>query len=300
MDGRSARGTWLVLGAAFFWGISATAAQYLQRHGVSTILIVQMRVTVSAVLLLGGCLLFGRSFLRVHVRDLGRLAVVGVVGVAGANFTYYATMNQSTVATGILLQYLAPLAVVGYTVVAGEESLTIRKVGAALLSLAGCFLAVGGAGPTAFLVTPGALVTGILSMFCFAFLTVYSRHLLGRIPRWTVIVYALCFASVFWLIVNPPAALLGERHDSATWGMLLLLALTSVLIPYLLYFSGLQRISASRAIITSTAEPVVAIVTAALVLGEVLDAGRILGAAIVLGAIVVLQSGGGQEESRAT
>lgn len=289
--GRALRGTACVLGAAFFWGISATAAQYLQRHGVSTILIVQTRVTFSCILLLGGFLLFRRNLLQVRPRDLARLALLGIIGIAGANFTYYATMRQSTVATGILLQYLAPLAVVGYTVTTGEESLTARKVIAALLSLGGCFLAVGGGGE-GILVTPGALLSGLVSMFCFAFLTVASRHILARLPGWTVIVYALCFASLFWLAVNPPGALLSEQHDATTWGMLFLLALSSVLFPYLLYFSGLQRISASRAIITSTAEPVVAIVSAAILLGEGLDAVRILGGAVVLTAIVVLQSRG--------
>ena len=141
--------------------------------------------------------------------------------------------------------------------------------------------------------TPGALATGLVSMLCFAFLTVFSRHLLTRIPAWTVILFALGFASLFWLVVHPPGALLAEHHDAATWGGLFLLALTSVLFPYLLYFAGLRRISASRAIITSTAEPIVAIVSAALLLGEDLDAGRVAGAAIVLGAIVVLQTGGG-------
>ncbi len=288
-SGEALRGSGCVLGAAFFWGISATAAQYLQRHGVSTILIVQTRVTFSCILLLGGFLLFRRTLLRVRPRDLARLALLGVIGIAGANFTYYATMRQSTVATGILLQYLAPLAVVGYTVTTGEESLTARKVIAALLSLGGCFLAVGGGGE-GILVTPGALLSGLASMFCFAFLTVASRHLLARIPGWTLIVYALCFASLFWLVVNPPGALLSDHHDAATWGMLFLLALSSVLFPYLLYFAGLRRISASRAIITSTAEPVVAIVSAAAVLGEGLDPVRILGGVVVLAAIVVLQS----------
>ncbi len=291
-NGRALRGTALVLGAAFFWGISATAAQYLQRHGVSTLLIVQTRVTFSCLLLLAVCLVFRRRLLRVQGRELGRLALLGIVGIAGANFTYYATMRQSTVATGILLQYLAPLAVVGYTVFSGEESLTARKAVAAVLSLAGCFLAVGGAGAGGILVTPGALLTGLSSMFCFAFLTVSSRHLLARLSRWTVIVYALFFASLFWLVVNPPGAVRMEQHDAATWGMLFLLALSSVLFPYVLYFSGLRRISASRAIITSTAEPVVAIVSAALLLGETLAPGRVLGAAVVLGAIVVLQWGG--------
>jgi drug/metabolite transporter (DMT)-like permease len=289
---RAISGTGFVLGAALFWGISATVAQGLQRHGVSTILIVQMRVTVSCLLLLSGCVLFRRDLLRIRGGDLTWFALVGVIGIAGANYTYYATMRQSTVATGILLQYLAPLAVVGYTVLTREETLTARKVFAALLSLAGCFFAVGGVGPGRFSMTPGALTTGLLSMFCFAFLTIFSRHLLARLSSTTLILFSLCFASVFWLIVHPPEVLLEERHDASTWGVVILLGLSSVLFPYLLYFAGLRRIPASRAIITSTAEPVVAILSAAILLGEGLDPLQIVGAAIVLGAIVFLQTGG--------
>jgi drug/metabolite transporter (DMT)-like permease len=288
---RAVSGTGFVLGAALFWGISATVAQGLQKHGVSTILIVQMRVTISCLLLLGGCILVRRDLLRIRWGDLARFALLGIIGIAGANYTYYATMRQSTVAAGILLQYLAPLAVVGYTVLAGEEALTARKVLAALLSLAGCFFAVGGLGPGRFSMTPGALATGLLSMFCFAFLTIFSRHLLARLSGTTVILFSLCFASLFWLVVHPPGVLLEEQHDASTWGMLILLALSSVLFPYLFYFAGLRRIPASRAIITSTAEPVVAILSAAILLGEGLDSVQIFGAVIVLVAIVFLQTG---------
>ena len=45
----------------------------------------------------------------------------------------------------------------------------------------------------------------------------------------------------------------------------------------------------SRAIITSTMEPVVAIASAALVLGELLTSLQVVGAVLVLAAIVLLQ-----------
>jgi drug/metabolite transporter (DMT)-like permease len=74
-----------------------------------------------------------------------------------------------------------------------------------------------------------------------------------------------------------------------TWLALGGLSLTSVLIPYVFYFGGLRRISASRTIITSTMEPIVAIVSAAFLLGETLDGWRTLGAVAVVVAIVVVQ-----------
>jgi drug/metabolite transporter (DMT)-like permease len=281
----------MVLGAAILWGSSATAAQFLQNQNVSTLLISQTRVSLSCILLLAALATRRKDLLKVIPADLWRFLLLGVIGIAGANFTYYFTMKLSTVATGILLQYLAPLAVVTYMVLSKEETLSLRKVGAAFLSLAGCFLAVGGAGPSALRIGAMALGTGILSMGCYAFLTLFSRHLLRRYPSWTVIFYSLAFASVFWMAVHPVSEIMQEPHSLPIWLALGALSISSVLLPYLLYFSGLRRISASRVILLSTSEPVVAIASAAIVLGEVLDAWKVLGAVLVLGAILVLQSG---------
>ncbi|MEK9137595.1 MAG: DMT family transporter, partial [Bacteroidota bacterium] len=56
-----------------------------------------------------------------------------------------------------------------------------------------------------------------------------------------------------------------------------------------LYFAGMQYVPASRAAVTSTLEPVVAIVSAAVFLGEMLQPGQVVGAVIVLCAIGLLQ-----------
>jgi drug/metabolite transporter (DMT)-like permease len=289
----STQGQWKgvisVLGAATFWGLSATWAQFLQRHGVSTLLIVQTRVTVAFLLLVALFAVTRREVLRIRPSDWWRFLLLGVVGIAGANFTYYFTMKVSTVATAILLQYLAPLAVVGYGLVSKEEQLSPRTIVAAVVSLGGCFLAVGGAGDSAVALSPVALGMGLLAMATFAFMTVSSRHLLARYSSWTVVVYGLAFAALLWLIVRPPTDLAAETHGLPVWLALVGLSLTSVLFPYLLYFGGLRRISASRTIITSTMEPIVAILSAALLLGETLDGWRSLGAAAVVIAIVVVQ-----------
>ena len=72
----------MIVVAATFWGFSAAAAKFLLNHHVATILIVQMRVTVSAVLLTLFFVWFHPSILRVRWRDLGPFALLGVIGVA--------------------------------------------------------------------------------------------------------------------------------------------------------------------------------------------------------------------------
>jgi drug/metabolite transporter (DMT)-like permease len=280
-----------ILAAAFFWGISATTAKVLMAGDVDTLLIVQSRVTITFLLLAAGFLLLRPAWLRVRPADLWRFALVGVAGVAGANVTYYITIRESTVATAILLQYTAPLLVMGYATVTGAERLTGRRITAALLSLLGCFLAVGGVGGGALRSSPLGIAMGIASAFCFAFLNVGSARLLTRYPFQTVTVYTVGFAALFWLVVNPGRGLVAEPPGLPLLGALTLFAVISILIPHSLFFSGLRTVPPSRAIITSTLEPVVAILSAALIVGELLGPVQVLGALAVIAAIVLLNTG---------
>jgi DME family drug/metabolite transporter len=286
---RDVRGYLMIMAAAIFWGCSATAAKFLLNQNVDTILIVQTRVTISALLLLPFYLLFKPHVLRVKLKDLWRFALLGVLGVAGSNFTYYFTIKESTVATAIILQYTAPLLVMAYTALLREERFTTLKLVAAMVSLTGCFLAVGAYDTGVVKLSGAGLVSGIGSMVSFAFLNIYTRHVLQRYNVWTMTFYAIAFASLFWLIVNPPWNVIAESPSSDAWGGLAVLAIISVLIPHTLYFAGLQYVVASRAIITSTLEPVIAMMSAAVFLAELLQPLQVVGALLVIGAIVLLQ-----------
>lgn len=282
------RGYAMIAGAAFLWGISATAAKFLFNRDVSALLVVQTRVTFSALLMAAGFGLFRPSLLKVNARDLWRLALLGIVGVAGANITYYLVIRDTTVATAILIQYTSPLLVLAYGVLSRDEGFSALKLGAAFLSLAGCALAVGVLDRAAFTMTPLALVAGIGSIVTFAFLTVYTRKVVARMPSWTAVLYALVFASLMWAAVNPPWVIAREPHAPGLWIALVGFAIISVLVPHSLFAAGLRTVVPSRAIITSTLEPVVAISSAALVLGELLTPLQILGAVTVLAAIIML------------
>lgn len=284
------RGYVMILGSAIFWGTSATAAKALFNQQLDTVLVVQARVTVSMVLLLAFYLLFRRDFLRINPRELWKFALLGCIGVAGTNYTYYFTIKETTVATAILIQYTAPLVVMLYAVWSGEERFTGAKVVAVVLSLGGCFLAVGAYDREVLRITPLGLLTGIGSIFGFAFLTVFTRSLLKTHGVWTSTFYAMLFASLFWGVVNPPWAVAAQSLTAWTWGALIVLAVVSLLIPQTLFFGGLRRIVSSRAIITSTFEPIVAIVSAAWFLGETLQPLQILGALLVITAILLLHA----------
>ncbi len=278
-----------ILGATMFWGISATTAKFLFSRNFDTLVLVQMRMSFSCLIILAYFLIAKRKFLAVRIADLPHFAALGIFGAAGSNFTYYFTIHQTNVATAILLQYLAPLLVLGYAAITSEESLTIAKVAAGIVSLAGCYLAIAGKGFSLSMINGLGLFAGIASAFCWAFTNVWLRHLVKRYNVWTCLVYAFIFATLFWLMINPPWVIIEAHYSAETWRTFFLFAMISILIPHSLYFGGMRYLTASRAIITATFEPIVAIVTAFLFLGEILLPVQIIGALLVIAAIAILQ-----------
>ena len=125
--------------------------------------------------------------------------------------------------------------------------------------------------------------------FSFAFQTVYGHDILSKNPRWKVMLYSLVGATLFWLVLNPPNRIAAAHYSGQQWLFLLVFAITSMLLPIMFFFSGLQYLDATRAIVTSCLEPIFAILCAALALHEGLSWVQVVGVGIVLAATVLVQ-----------
>jgi drug/metabolite transporter (DMT)-like permease len=88
------------------------------------------------------------------------------------------------------------------------------------------------------------------------------------------------------------SAALGELRPGevtlAGWGWLLGIAVVSTVVAVSLFFAGLKRVGPTAASVLSTVEPVVTVLLAFLVFGELLGAFQLLGGALVILAVVVL------------
>ncbi|TAK66094.1 MAG: hypothetical protein EPO24_01950 [Bacteroidetes bacterium] len=286
---KSLKGYFFILGAATFWGISATAAKFLFNNQADPLTLVQLRMTFSCLILLAYFLLFKRDALKIQIADLPRFALLGILGIAGSNFTYYFTIKETNVATAILLQYLAPLFVLSYAAIRKSEEMTAGKVIAGIVSLAGCFLAVGGESFSLAGISRVGLVVGFCAAGCWSFTNIYLPRLVKKYGIWTSMMYAFISASVFWLIINPPTVLIEANYSSEMWLTFFGFAIISILIPHTFYFSGVKYLTPTQAIITATSEPIIAISSAFLALGEALTPVQFTGALLVIAAIMILQ-----------
>lgn len=243
-----------------------------------------------AFLLLAGYLGVRRPrALKVAARDLPFFAAFGVFGLAMVHFTYFKTISLTSVATAILLEYLAPILILLFSVAFLGERLSWALPAAVGLSVLGCGLMVGAVGGTGLIVSPEGIGWGLTSAVFFALYTVMGKYAVHRWSPWTLLAYGLGAAALFWLVVLGPGAVLGVLAEPRRFGIVMFMALVSTVAPFGAYLMALHHIDATKASITATLEPGVAALVAFFLLGEALSPLQLIGAAVVLCAIIVVQ-----------
>ena len=262
-------------------------------HPIDPLILSQTRTSFSLLVLLP--MLVGRQGwqrIKLPRPDLIQCLVLGMLGVAASNYFYYVAIQKTSVAIAIILQYTAPVWVLLYVVARGQQKLSLQKVAAVGVALAGIALTIGIMGAktaSPLRLDSYGFLAAMLASFSFAFYNVGGHRILARYDRWRVLVWTLISASVFWLLVNPPWRVLAAHYAAAQWGFLFVFSMISVLGSFSLYFLGLQYLEPTRAIIASCLEPVFSILLAAALLGESLRPIQTLGIVLVLSAIVIVQ-----------
>jgi drug/metabolite transporter (DMT)-like permease len=290
---QAARGRWLILGATFLWGTSATLARFLFRDlDVAPLVVVELRLAMSAAVLVAWLALRRPHLLAVAPREWPSLLLLGVVGVAMIQGSYYYAISVLGVGLAILIQYLAPILIVLYEILRGAKP-GARTGLVALAALAGTGLLVGQVGPEAANARPVDWLISFSSAFTFAFYIVYSKRVLARHEPETVIVYTFVIAAAFWMVFVPPTEIARAGYSASTWLLFCVVAPTSALVPFSMFLAGLRRLPPTEVSILATVEPLVAVLSAWLALGEGLKWVQWVGAVLVLIAATLASTGRG-------
>jgi len=203
--------------------------------------------------------------------------------------TYFFAISKIQVAAAIFLQYLAPVMIAFYSVVFWKECLTWTKFMALLLSIAGCYLIVGGYNLDLLRMNQLGILSGILSALCFAAYALAGEKGMHRYSPWTVLFYAFLFAAITWHIFYAPFQYVKTPFTPREWGLIFYVSIFGTLLPFGLFFVGISHVRSTRASITATLEPISAGFFAYLFIGEVFQPLQMAGGAMVIAAIVVLQ-----------
>ena len=226
--------------AAILWAVSGSASKYLFNNGLSPFQIVQMRTTIAFVGLLIWLGFRHPSLLRIAPRDTIYFLLLGIFGIAAAQFFYLFAISKINVAAAILLQYTGPVFVTLYSIVFTRYKLRPATVIAIIGTLTGCFLVVGAYNIDLIRVDRAGIIGGLLAAVAFATYSLLSEYGMRKYNPWTVLFYAMFFAALIWNILHFPLAAFFHGYSPVAWGWILFIGVLGTIVSFGFYFEGIN------------------------------------------------------------
>lgn len=276
----------LVLFAAILWGTVGTTQTFLA-DGIQPVTVATMRSGI------------GGGFLLIMAMALKKIQF----HYWPWKYTFYAALSmalfQPLFFTSVRLTGVA----IGTVVTIGSspifagliEWLYFKKTPtrtwamATVLAIVGCVLLFVNKGEAT--INPLGIGLAICAGISFATYTHVSKSLMQKEEALPAV--AMTF-SMCGLLLLPIALILGLDWvtQSTNWPPLLFIGLFGTSIAYVLFLTGLQKISSSSAVTLSLGEPLTAALLGVFVVGEYLSITSWIGIAMLLGGIFVITFGG--------
>jgi drug/metabolite transporter (DMT)-like permease len=280
--------------AATLFAVNGTVSKLVLESGLSSLRLVEIRITLAAVVFALVAAARSPRSLAIGPRELGFLALYGVVGVAMVQWLYLVAIARMPVSISLLLEFTAPLLVALWVRFVRKEHVRSRLWLALVLSLAGLAL-VAEVWRGLALDTVG-FVAALAAAVSLALYYLLGERGVGRRDPVSLAAWTFAAAGLFWSLLLPwwtfPFGALAEPVDVLgtelpVWVLIGWVVLLGTVAPFALVFVALGRIGAPRTGLFGTAEPVLAGVVAWVVLGEVLTPVQLAGAGVVFAGILL-------------
>jgi drug/metabolite transporter (DMT)-like permease len=222
-------------------------------------------------------------------RDLGIALALGAGGYAAQAGFFFSALERIDASLLSLLLYTFPSMVAVAAIALGRERADARRIVALLIASAGLVLVLATAKAGA--LDPVGALLGMAAAVVYTTYILVSQGVAGRI-RPTLLSALVCSGAAVSLTIG--AALLGELRlgdvTATGWIWLTGISVVSTVVAVSLFFAGLKRVGPTSASVLSTVEPVVTVLLAFVVFGELLGGFQILGGLLVIAAVLVLAS----------
>jgi len=296
----TARGVACTVVGGVCWGFSGTCGQYLFLHSdVSALWLTCVRLLLTgAVLSLLAAARQPRLFRAVwrRPRDLARLAVYGICGLALCQFSYMTSIFWSNAATTTVLQNLSLVFIMLLTCLSGRRRPNRREAVSLALALAGTYVLATGGDPRHMALSPRGLFWGLMTAAAVTIYTLLPRKLLPVWGREIVTGLGMLFGGA---AVNLAARSWNDQVHLTRGGWLALggILLFGSLLAFPLFMQGLADVGPVKSSLLAATEPVAAAVFSAVWLGTRFTLPTLLGFACILATIFLLAGDEGGEIS---
>ena len=273
------------------WGGAGIFVRTLTSEGLNNLTIIFFRMLFACIILMFIILLKDKSLLQIHWRDFGLFAVSGLFGLTLMNALYNVAISEGSLALAAVLLALSPVFVLLSAALVLHERPTARKLGCAILALAGCILVSGILEGGKAVSSIKGIVCGILAAGSYACYGIVSKRIAVKEYHFlTVTLYTSLFSALFLIPFAKfvPAVKIMAGGSSTALPVLILHALLSSVVPYALYSLSMEYLEAGKVAILVSTEPASAMVIGIICYGENPTVLSVLGLCCNIIAIVLL------------
>jgi drug/metabolite transporter (DMT)-like permease len=234
-------------------------------------------------------------FFTPHVltpRDWADLFWLGLIGHCAYQFCFVGGVAATSVSNAALIIGATPVVVAIVSAVLGRERITALHWLGAAISISGLYFVVGrNAGFGGATVKGDALV--MVSVACWAAYTLGAGRLIARHSPLFVTGITMAIGGIPYVAATLPQFVIADWSTVSwwTWLSLVLSALLALNVAYLIWYIGVQRIGAARTSMYSNVVPIIAMLVAAVWLGEPMSGPKLLGAAAVVSGVLLTRLG---------
>lgn len=278
-----------VLLGATLWGTIGIYVDELSAAGFTALQIVTLRVVTAAIMLVCYLAVKNPDLLKIEWKDSFSFIGTGIFSIVFFNWSYFTAIEEVSLSVAVILLYTGPAFVAILSRIFFNEPLTLMKTSALILTIIGCAFVVKVIPPEGQTISMYGFLIGLASGFGYALYSIFGKHALKKYNPLTVITYTFLFAAGVMLPVNGPTIDLGLVHEARVWLVILGLGCLPTALAYWLYTYGLSQIESSRAAITATVEPLVAVLIGTLVYNDQLSFYQFSGMLLILIAVVLIQ-----------
>lgn len=288
----------LVIGviASLTFGTSGAFLKPLLENGWSPAAAVTARAGVAGLVLLPIAVLALRGKWASLWRARWRVLGMGLIGVAGTQLVYFAAIQRIPVSTALLIEYLAPLLLVGFAWATMRRMPRVVVLLGSVVAIGGLVLVVGPGGIGGDIL--GLIFAGLSAVGCAMYYVIAARPSDGLPPvafaGAGLVLGAIALGAVGAVGLVPFTAnfssvpMLGARVE--WWMPLVFVGIVGTAVAYVASIAASEMLGSRLMSFVGLLEVVFASLFAWVLLGENLTIVQLLGGALILAGIALVRS----------
>lgn len=286
----SLKGTLLTVVAGIAWGLSGTSGQYLMEHGISALVLTNLRLLIA-----GGILMFlayatAKDKMLAFLKDgksLLSLLIFALIGLFLNQFAYLTAIQETNAGTATVLQYVCPVGILIYSCIKDKVAPTLGEIISIILAIGGTFLIATHGQLDQLSITPAGLFWGLFSALTYALYIILPIALIKKWGSSLVIGVGMVIAGLIALPFT------GVLQTTIPTSLDFLLAFAGIILigtvfAYTAFLKGASLIGPVKSSLLASIEPISAVFFAFLIMNEQFYPIDFLGMAMILFAVTLI------------